>query len=204
MTQQHYYAEKPTSELKLRQIKARLRNKEFKFYTGSGVFSPKRVDPATQLLINKAIIQEKNKILDLCSGYGPIGIAIKKSFPDTEVYLTDINRRAIDLAKKNAALNKVKIKIKIGNLYEPYKEEKFSAILVNPPMAAGRKLCYQIIEEAAKHLEKDGTLQLVARHQKGGKMLEKKMKETFNNVQTIAKKSGFRVYLSIYKGMPKS
>ncbi len=202
--EQHYYTEKPTSELKLRKIKARLRQKEFEFYTGSGVFSPKRVDPATELLINKAIVKEKDKVLDLCAGYGPVGIAIKKIFPETNVFLTDINKRAINLAKKNALLNRVKLTITSGDLYTPYKEEKFDVILVNPPMAAGRKICYQIIAQAKQHLTKEGTLQVVARHQKGGKMLEKKMQEIFGNVEAVAKKSGFRIYLSIYKGMPKN
>ena len=146
--EQHYYTEKPTSELNLRKIKAILRQKEFEFYTGSGVFSPKRVDPATELLINKAIVQEKDKVLDLCTGYGPVGIAIKKLFPNTEVFLTDINKRATHLAKKNSVLNRVKLYINSGDLYKPYAEEKFDVILVNPPMAAGRKICYQIIEEA--------------------------------------------------------
>lgn len=196
MAQQHYYSEKPTSELKLKKIKAILREKEFEFYTGSGVFSPKRVDPATILLINKSVVKEEDKVLDLCAGYGPVGIAIKKIFPKADVYLTDVNKRAIHLAKKNARLNKVKVTVKSGDLYVPYKDEKFDVILVNPPMAAGRKICFKIIEDAKKHLKKDGTLQLVARHQKGGKQLEKKMREVFGNMGVLSKKSGFRVYLS--------
>jgi 16S rRNA G1207 methylase RsmC len=202
--EQHYYSEEPESELKLRKINAKLKGKNLEFWTGAGVFSPKRIDPATELLIEKAIIKKKDKVLDLCAGYGPVGIAIKKALPDTEVFLTDINKRAITLAKKNAKLNKTEVTIKSGNLYEPYSTEKFDTILVNPPMAAGRKACYKIIEEAIKHLNKDGTLQLVARHQKGGKMLEKKMQEVFGNTETLAKKGGFRVYLSVYKGMPKN
>jgi len=196
MAQQHYYSEKPTSELKLKKIKAILREKEFEFYTGSGVFSPKRVDPATILLINKSVVKEEDKVLDLCAGYGPVGIAIKKIFPKADVYLTDVNKRAIHLAKKNARLNKVKVTVKSGDLYVPYKDEKFDVILVNPPMAAGRKICFKIIEDAKKHLKKDGTLQLVARHQKGGKQLEKKMQEVFGDTEVLSKKSGFRVYLS--------
>ncbi|MBD3303837.1 methyltransferase [Candidatus Woesearchaeota archaeon] len=202
--EQHYYSEEQESELKPRKIKAKLRQKNLEFWTGKGVFSPRRIDPATELLIEKAKINKTDKVLDLCSGYGPVGIAIKKSLPDTTVFLTDINKRAINLAKKNAKLNNTEITIKSGNLYEPYKEEKFDVILVNPPMAAGRKLCYEIIETAAKHLNKEGTLQLVARHQKGGRMLEKKMQETFGKTETLAKKGGFRVYLSVYKGMPKN
>ena len=196
MAQQHYYSEKQTSELKLKKINAVLREKEFEFYTGSGVFSPKRVDPATILLINKSVVKEEDKVLDLCAGYGPVGIAIKKIFPKTDVYLTDVNKRAIHLAKKNARLNKVKLTVKSGNLYEPYKDEKFDVILVNPPIAAGRKICFKIIEDAKQYLKNGGTLQLVARHQKGGKQLEKKMQEVFGNIDVLSKKSGFRVYLS--------
>lgn len=202
--EQHYYSEQPESELKLRKINAKLRGKSLEFWTGAGVFSPRRIDPATQLLIEKAKINKTDKVLDLCAGYGPAGITIKKAFPQTQVFLTDINKRAVQLAKKNAKLNNTEVKIESGNLYEPYKEEKFDVILVNPPMAAGRKICYKIIEEAKNHLDKGGTLQLVARHQKGGRMLEKKMQETFGNTETLAKKGGFRVYLSVYKGMPKN
>jgi 16S rRNA G1207 methylase RsmC len=37
---------------------------------------------------------------------------------------------------------------------------------------------------------------VVARHAKGGKMLEKRMEEKFGNVEVVAKKGGFRVYVS--------
>lgn len=193
---EHYYTEKPTSELKIRQIKAILRGKEFLFYTGSGVFSPEKVDIGTMLLINDSIIEPEAKILDLGCGYGPVGITIKKIFPETKVFLTEVNQRAVMLAKKNARLNRADVKIAQGNMYESVKEEKFDTILVNPPMAAGKKLCFEMIEQAKMHLTEEGTLQLVARHQKGGRELEKKMQEVFGNVKEISKKSGFRIYLS--------
>ena len=53
-----------------------------------------------------------------------------------------------------------------------------------------------MIEKAKDHLKKGGLLQIVARHKKGGKSLEAKMKEVFGNVEAIAKKSGYRVYIS--------
>lgn len=193
---EHYYSEKPTSELKIRQIKAILRGKEFLFYTGSGVFSPEKVDIGTTLLINDSRIEPKAKILDLGCGYGPVGVTIKKIFPETKVFMTEINQRAVMLAKRNAKLNSTYVSIAQGNLYEGVKEEKFDIILVNPPMAAGKQLCFEMIEQAKEHLTEGGTLQLVARHQKGGRELEKKMQEVFGNVEEISKKSGFRIYLS--------
>lgn len=193
---EHYYSETPESELKIKKIKARLRNKIFEFYTGSGVFSIKTVDKGSELLINECIIKENSEILDLGCGYGPIGIAIAKT-TNSKVTMTDINKRAVKLTKMNLKLNDAQAEVKQGDLYKPLKEKKYDTILTNPPYSAGRELCYQIIEEAKEHLKNNGTLQLVAKHQKGGKMLSQKMQEVFGNVKDIAKGSGYRIYLSI-------
>jgi len=75
-------------------------------------------------------------------------------------------------------------------------EGKFDTILVNPPQTAGKQLCFEMIEKSKEFLKKTGTLQLVARHNKGGKTLSLKMQEVFGNVKDIAKKSGYRVYLT--------
>jgi len=39
-------------------------------------------------------------------------------------------------------------------------------------------------------------LQVVARHKKGGKSLSHFMEEVFGNLTAVAKKSGYRVYVS--------
>jgi len=192
----HYYSEEQESKLRLRKFKAILLGNELEFYSGSGVFSADKVDRGTELLTNKCTIKEGSDILDLGCGIGVVGIAVKKSCPICNVYLTDINKRAVKLARMNTELNRVEVKIFQGNLYEPLKEKKFGVILSNPPYTAGRKVCFEIIEKAAEHLAEGGTLQLVARHQKGGKMLKEKMEEVFGNAEDIAKKSGYRVYKS--------
>ncbi len=193
---EHYYSEKQSSKLRIKEIEVRLRGNILKFYTGSGVFSIGKVDKGAVLLIEKCLIEDNWKILDLGCGYGAIGIAIAKSFPSISVMMTDINQRAVKLSRMNIELNKVEnIKVKQSDLYQKI-NEKFSTIIVNPPQLAGKKLCFEIIEKAKDYLEKNGLLQLVARHNKGGKMLEKKMREVFGNVKDIAKKGGYRVYIS--------
>jgi len=190
----HYFSEKQESELKLKKIRTILRNREFEFYSGSGVFSKNKIDNGTALLINKCIIKPKWHILDLGCGYGAVGIILKKLF-DIKVDMIDINQRALQLTKKNAKLHNVEVNVFQSDLYSKIKE-KYDSIIVNPPYVAGRKICFQIIEEAPEHLKKNGLFQLVARHNKGGKRLSEKMKEVFGNVETIAKKGGFRVYVS--------
>ena len=78
--------------------------------------------------------------------------------------------------------------------------ENFDIILLNPPQTAGKKLCFKLIEDAKSHLLQNGSLQLVARHNKGGKELSKKMLEVFGNVKDIAKSSGYRIYISKNSG----
>ena len=75
-------------------------------------------------------------------------------------------------------------------------KEKFDVILLNPPQTAGKKICFRMIEESKEHLNKGGSLQLVARHQKGGRSLQAKMEEVFGNVKVIARGSGYRIYYS--------
>lgn len=192
---EHYYTKKPTSEFKTKTISFEISGHQFKFITPSGVFSYGRVDPASLLLLTSAHIPQKANILDLGCGWGFIGIAIKKLFPNTDVTMIDINERALQLAKKNAKLNKTKVTVLQSDLFNAIPPQ-FDTILTNPPMKAGRALCYQIIEHSKSHLKLGGSLNLVALHNRGGSMLEKKMKEVFGNVETVAKKSGFRVYQS--------
>jgi 16S rRNA G1207 methylase RsmC len=192
----HYYSEKQTSSLNLRKIKVYIRKKYFEFYTGSGVFSKKKIDKGTTLLAENCVIQIDGKVLDLGCGIGILGILVAKCFPETEILMVDVNRRACKLAKMNVELNQVyNADVKHSNLYENVKE-KFNVILTNPPQTAGKEICFKIIEEAKNYLKKNGTLQLVARHNKGGLVLSKKMKKIFGNLKEIAKKGGYRVYLS--------
>jgi len=194
----HYFSEEQTSPFKINKIAARLRGELFEFYTSSGVFSPNNIDRGTEILINYLIIKEKWDILDLGCGYGAVGIVIAKHFPKNRVIMADINKRAVKLSKMNLRLNNlINAEVRQGNLFETVKEnEKFDSILVNPPQTAGKKVCFEIIEKSKNYIKEKGLLQLVARHNIGGKELSKKMKEVFGNVKDIAKKSGYRVYIS--------
>lgn len=193
----HYYAEEPKSKPKLAIIHTNLRSQLFRFITSSSVFSKKRIDPATRLLIQTMILPEEGKILDLGCGYGPIGIAAAKLNPNLHVVMTDVNRRAIRLAKKNIKLNKItNATVKQGSLYQSVENMKFQAILTNPPISSGMKTVTAIITEASKHLNKNAALQLVVRSKIAGKRLPLLMQETFGNIEVLARKGGYRVLLS--------
>ena len=192
----HYYNEKQTGPIKESNIKIEIEGDIKEFHSGSGVFSKDHLDNGSALLINAANIEDNQEVLDLGCGIGVVGICLKLLNPDINITFSDTNENAIKLTTKNCHLHNIKHTIIKSDLFKNMKDKTFDTILTNPPYVAGRKICYQFIEESFKHLKKEGTLQLVARHQKGGKMLQQHMEETFGNVDVLKKGSGFRVYVS--------
>ena len=166
---EHYYSEEQKSALNIKKISQKIRGINFDFYTSSGVFSKDKVDKGTLVLAENFIIKKNSKVLDVGCGIGVLGIAAAKLF-DANAVMTDMNKRAVMLANKNVELNNVKSEIQQGNLYEKTKDYDFDVIISNPPQTAGKELCFQLIEESKKYLKQNGNLQIVARHNKGGKM----------------------------------
>ena len=196
----HYYSRVQESPLNKEKISAIIRGNNLEFFTGSGVFSKSGIDKGSLLLANKAIIEDNWRVLDLGSGYGAIGIAIAKAYPSCSILMSEINRRAVGLAKENIILNSLSNAHAIqSDLFEKIME-KFNAILLNPPQSAGKELCVEMIRQSKSFLLQNGLFQMVARHNKGGSELEKHMLKVYGNVKQKAKKSGYRIYVSINKG----
>ncbi|MFC1741510.1 class I SAM-dependent methyltransferase [Nanoarchaeota archaeon] len=195
---EHYYTEKQRSPFKPVKIRFRVAGIEFDLYTAGGVFSPKKLDNGSRLLIESAILKDGWNVLDFGCGYGVVGIALKKIRPGVDVVMSDVNSRAVKLSRMNAKLNRLDIPVFQGDIFSNKQllGMMFDAILLNPPQTAGKDVCFRMIDEAKVHLVAGGLLQIVARSQKGGKQLSKKMEETFGNVRDVAKGSGFRVYAS--------
>ena len=77
------------------------------------------------------------KVLDLCTGSGCIGIALKKLLPQAQVTLIDISDPALAIAKENAKALEAEVKIEKWDVLQgpPFfmEKERFDLILCNPP-----------------------------------------------------------------------
>jgi len=193
----HYFVKHPKSKLDLGVLRTYFRGRLFEFVTASGVFSRTRIDLGTRLLIEFMILPERGSVLDVGCGYGPVGIAAATFNPNLKVFMTDVNERAVWLAKENAKRNALQnVEVKQGPLYEPVGDTRFETILSNPPITAGMKVVEPLITQAPKHLVKDGELQVVVRSKIGGKRLTSLMNRAFGNVDILARKGGYRILLS--------
>ena len=195
---EHYFKEKTEIPLQLGIVNAVIRKKEFEFYTSPPVFSWRRVDKGALCLANGMQIEGTKTSLDIGCGYGVIGIVAAHFYPQLEITMIDSSERAVLLAKKNVANYNLQSQVKVlrGELYVPVESEKFDAIVSNPPYSAGKEIVNQIINGAPAHLNLRGSLQIVGRHTKGGRMYKEEMLKVFKTVEETGRKSGFRVYIA--------
>jgi len=146
--------------------------------------------PETEILISCALEKLKSsgkvaqpKILDLGTGSGCIAICIAKLLPQALIWATDVSLSALQLAKENADLHKVKVKFLLGDIFSALEgQEKFDLIISNPPYIAKHEFCglakeisfepvlalragidgldfyRRIISQAAGYLKEDGFL----------------------------------------------
>lgn len=192
----HYYDSRPAQPKRHFLIRLNIRGQFLEFASSSGVFSKDKVDLGTLVLIDSLELPDSGEVLDMGCGYGAIGVAIAKLYPALKVTMVDVNPSAVKLVRENIVRNGVQnAEVLHSDLYSLLEGKVFDAIVSNPPLAAGYKTIFPMIEGAFSHLKEGGFLQIVLR--KGVNAIPRKMEEVFKNVTTVSKKSGYRVFRSI-------
>lgn len=191
---EHYFTREPTSKHKPYQLKTVLRGKEYLFRTDAGVFARKHLDPGTKLLIESLDLSGVKAPLDLGCGYGPIGLVMARELPEATVCMSDPNRRAVELALTNAALNGLEnLMIREGEYFSPWPEKTFDLIATNPPLRAGKEIILRLFQEAMEHLLPGGTMWTVIRTSQGAKSYIREMEKIFGAAEVVEIKGGYRV-----------
>jgi ribosomal protein L3 glutamine methyltransferase len=83
-----------------------------------------------------------DRVLDLCTGSGCIGIAAAFYLPDAEVDLIDISRPALEVAAKNVAAHGLEDRVRVleSDLFDGLGEQSYDVIVSNPPYVGAQEL----------------------------------------------------------------
>jgi len=185
----HYFENDKNLKSDEQLIKVSVNNTDLTFLTDSGVFSKKGLDFGTRSLL-ESIPDVKGNILDLGCGYGAIGIYIAKT-TNSKVDMIDINERSVKLAKRNSILNNVDVNIMSNDGFDNI-DERYDFIISNPPIRIGKEKLYQLLNDALKHLKKDGELWIVINKNQGVKSLINDFGKEYT-VEVVKKNKGFYI-----------
>ncbi len=195
----HYFTDNRNLEQNRKEIPFRFLGVYYTFVTDNGVFSKTEVDFGTCVLLKTIAAEDLgSSILDLGCGYGVVGVVCKTLFPKSKVVSVDVNPRATELAEINAKQQGVDIDVRLSDKYTQV-PERFTSILTNPPIRAGKEVIYQMFEEGYDHLEDGGCLWVVIRKQQGALSAKKKIEEVYGNCEIVKKEKGFFILKAIKK-----
>jgi HemK-related putative methylase len=130
-----------------------------------------RPGPASLALLKYLFNVRGKSVLDLGCGTGLFAIAAAK-LGAREVWASDVDPAAADCARRNADRNRVEIRVKTGDLFDPVAGRTFDLIVTHPPQTPmpeeargpetggpdGLRYLDPLVREAPEHLEHGGQL----------------------------------------------
>ena len=160
-----------------------------------GVFAWDRIDPGSALLAEH-LPPMKGAGVDLGCGYGALSVVTLRSPAVTGLRLIDLDRRAVESARRNVQDSRATFEQADVRLIEETGDRDF--VVSNPPFHDGgaedRRLGQAFIRKAAGLLKKGGVAWVVAnRHLP----YEAELNEAFKRVRMVADAGGYKLFEAV-------
>jgi 16S rRNA (guanine1207-N2)-methyltransferase len=207
MGSDHYFSASPSSPEQFRRVKLELAGRPVELTTAGGVFSPDRLDAGTAVLLaNTPPPPAGGHFLDLGCGWGPIALSLALTSPRATVWAVDVNERALDLVRRNAA----ELSLENVNAVRPEDvpaDIAFRTIRSNPPIRVGKNELHGMLETWIPRLDLRSDAWLVVQRNLGSDSLQRWLAATFPDgygVHRAATGRGYRVLRVRRHGSPPS
>lgn len=157
----------------LRPLSVTLAGAPRRLHTANGVFSPDRIDVGTGVLLSSVPTPPPGgDFLDIGSGWGPIALTLALESPRATVWAVDVNERALDLVRRNAAtLGLSNVKAVLPD--EVPDDVTFRTIWSNPPIRVGKNELHGLLERWLPRLSPGSDGYLVVQRNLGSDSLHR-------------------------------
>jgi len=203
--EEHYFTAEPAGPARPTDVEFAVAGREYRLRAAGGVFSASRLDPGTAVLLRKAELpgpETEGALLDLGCGYGPIACVLATVAPRAAVYAVDVNTRALELTRANAAALAVAVDAREPDAVPA--EIEFQQLWSNPPIRVGKEDLRALLLRWLPRLAPDGVAWLVVARHLGADSLAAWLGEQGYGVVRHASGSGFRVLRVSPAGTPAS
>lgn len=195
VTGDHYFTARPEAAGRRRSVEFSVAGRRFALSAAGGVFSADRLDSGTAVLLRKAPLpaQAPGTLLDLGCGYGPIACVLAASAPDATVYAVDVNTRALELVRENAATIGAAARVHAVSPDDVPDDVVFQQIWSNPPIRVGKTELHDMLLRWLPRLAPDGEAWLVVAKHLGADSLQGWLTEQGWPATRHASQQGYRV-----------
>lgn len=190
---EHYFSTQPSARSRPGTVALTLPDVQLELATDAGVFSHSRLDRGTRVLLETAPMPPvRGPLLDLGCGYGPIALTLATRRRRLPVFAVDVNERAIELTRRNAAI------AGLGNVTVCRPEEvpadvPFAGIYSNPPIRPGKSALHELLLSWLPRLDAMGHAYLVVSKNLGSDSLARWLAEQGWPTKRLASAAGYRV-----------
>ena len=192
----HYFDEEPTTESSPRDVSLLLPDMNLTLRTDRGVFGYNRIDAGTKLLLLKAPAPSATgDLLDLGCGTGALALTMARRSPRATVWAVDVNERARELCRTNAALNGIQ-NVRVATPDGVPAEVRFATIWSNPAIRIGKLALHEMLARWFSQLAAEGEAVLVVHKHLGGDSLQAWLIAQSYPTMRLASSSGYRVLRS--------
>jgi len=190
-----HYFETPTGTERRRTIECRFWETDWTFTTANGVFSGDALDQGTAVLLRTHTPGVgAHRLLDLGCGYGPLAVALAVACPAARVDAVDVNARALDLTRTNAADHRVGDRVTALLPDDADPEARYDEIWSNPPIRIGKDALHDLLLTWLPRLADGGVARLVVARNLGADSLQRWLVEQGWRCERTASAKGFRVF----------
>jgi 16S rRNA (guanine1207-N2)-methyltransferase len=189
----HYFEAEPVVASKPATVELTLPDGTLSLRTDRGVFSGGRVDPGTVILLREAPPPpQAGHLLDLGCGYGPIAVTLARRAPDAVVWAVDVNRRALELVRQNAAA------LGLSNLRAVTPdavpaEVRLAGVWSNPPIRIGKEALHGLLLGWLGRLVPGGRAWLVVQKHLGSDSLARWLEQQGYPTVRLSSRKAYRV-----------
>lgn len=188
----HYFTGRPGSDDRRRRVRFAAWGHDLELNTSSGVFAGDGLDKATAVLLRHTDPPAPGAtVLDLGCGWGPIACALADASPESIVWATDVNERAVELTRLNAERTRGRVQAVLPD--DVPADVRFDAIWSNPPIRIGKAALHELLLSWLPRLSSDGRAHLVVGKNLGADSLQRWLIEEGWPTHRMAAEQSFRV-----------
>ena len=194
MTDGQYWTDSPGVASRPSEVDLLLPDVDLRLTTDRGVFSAERVDRGTRYLLLEGpdLPTGPVDLLDLGCGYGPIACTLASRRPEARVWAVDVNERARDLCRANAAAAGL-ANVEVAAPDDVPVDVRLAAIWSNPPIRIGKPALHDLLTRWLDLLTPDGTAHLVVQRHLGADSLARWLDDRGWATERRGSRKGFRL-----------